>query len=126
MRQFSRVIMVCLSVVTLAVVTQAADLSINITVAPKVLILSAPTQSVHIHSNMPLDSVDRASLAVCVDGNPLATFGVFANSRGFMVIKINQDLVDSLVVPGTAAFVVTGATKTGVTFEGKDTIKVRK
>jgi hypothetical protein len=126
MRQSVRVLIPCLLLATVAVVAQAADMSIDITVAPKVLILSAPTQSVHIHSNMPLGSVNRASLGVTVDGDSLASFGVFADSLGFMVIKIDQDLVEPLVAPGTATFIVTGATDTGVTFEGQDTIQVKK
>lgn len=125
MPKLTRWLMVCLTLVALAVAALAADSYISITVSPNVLVIDAPTQYVHIHSNMPYRLVDTTSLAVTVDGDPLAPFAVFADSRGYMVIKIAQDLVEPLVAPGDATFFVTGATTAGSTFEGQDTIEVK-
>jgi hypothetical protein len=116
---------VCLVLLSFAAGALAADLTITITVSPKVMILSAPTQWVHIHSNMPLASVERSSLVASVNGNPFSSFAVFADSRGNMVIKIGQDEVEQYVTAGTATFTVTGVTKTGLTFAGSDTIQVK-
>jgi len=127
MRQLSHVLALGLMVATLSA-APAADLSIDITVSPKVMVLSAPTKYVHIHSNILMKLVDRPSLGVTVDGETLdwTSFGVFADSRGLMVIKIDQDLVDPLVAPGSATFVVAGSTTGGESFEGADTIRVKE
>lgn len=126
MRQSTLGLIVCLALLSLAVAAIAADTSIAVTVSPKVLVLSAPTQWVHIHSDMPLTSVDTSALGVTVNGNTLSRFAVFADSCGFMVIKIDQALVDPYVAPGTATFSVTGVTEGSLTFEGSDTIRVKK
>jgi hypothetical protein len=126
MRQFALRLIVCLALLSLVIAAIAEGTSITVTVSPKVLVLSAPTKWVHIHSDMPLASVDRSTLGVTVNGNTLSSFAVFADSCGFMVIKIGQALVDPHVAPGTATFSVTGVTEGGLTFADSDTIQVKK
>lgn len=115
----------CLLLLSCAAITFAADFMIAIIVSPKVMILSAPTQWVHIHSNIALSSVERSTLVASVNGYSFPSFAVFADSRGNMVIKIGQDEVEQYVAAGTATFTVTGVTKSGLTFTGSDRIQVK-
>ncbi len=111
--------------VSLCVAALAADFVLSVTVSPNVLILRAPTNWITIHTNLALSAVERATVEVAVDGNPLPLAAIFADSRGQMVIKIAQDEVDPYVEPPHATFVVSGYTKAGLSFEGSDTIVVK-
>jgi len=116
---------VCLAVLSLAVAAFAADIAMSVTVAPSVLVLSAPTEWITIHTDMPLASVDRSSLVVTTNGVGVPITTVKADARGQMVLKIDQADVDPFVAPPSATFVVVGSTTAGLTFEGSDTIRVK-
>lgn len=115
----------CLMVLNLCVAAMAADIDMSVKVSPAVLVLSAPTQWITIHTDMPLSRVDRSSLNVAVNGCAVPIAVVMADSRGQMVLKLTQADVDLYVAPPSATFVVTGCTKDPSTFEGTDTIRVK-
>lgn len=108
-----------------AVAAIAADIAMSVTVAPKVLVLSAPTEWITIHTDMPLASVDRSSVVVTANGANVPIACVKADARGQMVLKVDQADVDPFVAPPSATFVVIGSTTGGLTFEGSDTIRVQ-
>jgi hypothetical protein len=125
MRDRAIAAIVLLVLTSLCVTAIAADIAMPMSVAPNVLVLSAPTNWITIHTHMLLSSVDQSTLAVAVNGNPVPIAIVKADSCGLMVLKIRQTEVDAYVAPGTATFVVTGSTTDLLTFEGSDTIRVK-
>lgn len=125
MRGSKLLTVVCLAVLSLAVVAFASDIDMAMSVAPNVLVLSAPTEWITIHTHMPLASVDQSTLAVTANGTAVPIAIVKADSCGLMVLKIRQTEVDPFVTPPSATFVVVGSTTGGLTFEGSDTIRVK-
>ena len=115
----------CLALLSLCVAAIAADISMPMSVAPNVLVISAPTNWITIHTDILLSSVDCSTLGAGVNGNSVPIAVVKADSCGRMVLKIRQAEVDPYVDPPTATFVVIGRTNTGLTFDGCDTIRVK-
>ena len=125
MRNRASTVVACLVLLSICVVAIAADISMPMSVAPNVLVISAPTNWITIHTHMLLSSVDCSTLGVGVNGNSVPIAVVKADSCGLMVLKIRQAEVDPYVSPPTATFVVIGSTNIGLTFEGCDTIRVK-
>jgi hypothetical protein len=113
-----------LALLSLCMTAVAADITIKMAVAPNVLVLSAPTNWVTIHTNILLSSVE--SVAAKVNGQDVDIAFTKADSCGLMVVKIAQAEVDPYVSPGTATFALTGTTVDGLDFEGSNTIQVKK
>lgn len=94
----------------------------NITITPKVLVISSENTVVSVHSNIPYSIVNTVTLEL--DGIP-AKF-TKADACGDLVVKFNSDDVKDIVVPGNVTLTLTGELDDGTPFEAADTIIVKE
>jgi len=93
-----------------------------IMISPGTLVLDSPGgANVTVHTNLPLGSVDRAS--VKLSGIPALT--TFADSCGNLVAKFGEAAVKSIVEPPAATLTLTGKRTDGTTFAASETIQVK-
>lgn len=95
---------------------------VQIVITPKMLVLSAPTTWVTVHTNIPLGLVDCDSLelsGVSVDWTK-------ADNRGNLVAKIAVEGVAEIVAPPSATLTLSGLLADGTPFAASDTISVKE
>lgn len=115
------VCMFALLVTTFIAGSMAADMGIDITVQPKVLVIVSESEWLTVHTDIALSAVDTTSLML----NGLAVSWTKADAKGNLVAKFDVDEVKAMVAPGDVAFELTGLTNDGLSFSGTDTICVR-
>jgi hypothetical protein len=93
---------------------------VDIVVAPNVVYLASQGTWVTVHAEISYYAVSGAS--VSLNGIPVKV--TFADSRGELVAKFSLDAVKDIIGPPTAELTLRGETKSGVSFQGSDTIRV--
>ncbi|HNT33391.1 MAG TPA: hypothetical protein PKH07_00145 [bacterium] len=95
---------------------------IGVAVAPQLLILdTVQSGEVTVHTAIPYRSVLKGSVFL----NGIAASSTFADSRGQLVAKFKESLVEAIVEPPSAFLTLTGLYLDGSAFSGSETIQVR-
>lgn len=98
------------------------DDPIGVAISPQLLILdTVQGGQVTVHTSIAFRSVDRAS--VCLNG--IAAAATFADSRGQLVARFQEELVEAIVEVPSAVLTLTGLYLDGSAFSGSDTVQVR-
>ncbi|MBN1292765.1 MAG: hypothetical protein JXB48_13070 [Candidatus Latescibacteria bacterium] len=113
----------CTGICTADVQSDTDEVSgtINITIAPKTLVLGLQGEWVTVHTDIAYSSVDGSSVEL--DG--IVASSVFPDNRGNLVAKFTQEAVEAIVTPPQATLTLTGSYKTNESFTGSDTIAVK-
>ena len=102
--------------------TEDLPATITITIAPNTLVLGLQGTWVTVHTNIPYSSVQGSS--VVLEEIPAAS--TFADNRGNLVAKFNQDEVEAIVAPPQETLTLTGTYDNGDLFSGSDSIVVQE
>jgi hypothetical protein len=101
--------------------TPAIADTVEIQVSPNTINLTSNGGRVSIHAVISYSAVTQVELAV--DGAGVTDFTTFADDRGELVVRIDIDLIKSMLSEGTATFDLVMHTAGG-TYTGTDTIRV--
>lgn len=94
---------------------------LGIAVSPQTLLLSQPQGGeVTVHTAIPYGSIVSSSLAL----NGVAAKYCFADCRGNIVGKFDEDAIEATVAPPSATMVVTGTLRDGTDVAGTDDVRV--
>jgi len=92
---------------------------IQISVAPRAIVLGSPVDSLTVHSNLPLDTVVAGSVAV----NGVTNIGVWADDCGDLVARVALADLEG-VAPPRLTVTLTGTLTNGTPFAASDTVRV--
>lgn len=106
---------------TLTSVAVAQDGTMEIAVSPSTLNLLSNGGCVTVHADISYRSVTGCDLSV--NGDPVASFSTFADSRGDLVVRCGIETIKEMVSVGEATFVLVAHTQNGA-FRGTDVIRV--
>ena len=93
-----------------------------IKISPSTLILSAPTQCVTVHTNIPCSLVDGSTLEL----SGVSPYLVKSDNRGNIVGKFHGEDVKAIVDPGPVVLDLTGVLIDGTPFTAYDVIVVKE
>ncbi len=99
-----------------------AQTEVEIQVSPSVLNMDSLGVWVTVHADIPLSSVDGVS--VTLDGLPVKV--VKADSLGDLVAKFALDEVKAILPLGSVELTLSGTTKDGIPFIGREIVLVIK
>ena len=107
-------------------VTHAETITIDMDIAPNVLVLGVQGEWITVHTDLPFSTVDT-SVDVLLDGIPADQ--VFADDCGDLVAKFDQDtfkdMFQDITGSTSVSFEMTGACINGDDFIGEDSFTVK-
>jgi len=122
------VAVLCLSFVCLGYFASVAfcnartDDPLGVAVSPQCLVLGKDQGgAVTVHTAISYSEVDCASLKL----NGIPVDWCHVDDLGNVVGEFNEEAVKAIVAPPEATLTLTGAMKTGETFAGSDTVRVK-
>ena len=95
---------------------------VAIAVSPSTLLKSADQCDVTVHTTIPLSVVVRPTVKL----NGIPAKGTWADNRGCLVARFDEDAVKAIVAPPSALLTLTGERIDGTLFSGSDRVRVRK
>jgi hypothetical protein len=108
-------------------VGHAAQIQADIEISPKTVNLAFGGEVVTVHTNIPYNQVIGSSAVLYFGDQGVSISSWKSDNQGYFVAKfLRADVrtVEGLVIPGSNAFELWGATWNGDSFSGSDTVRV--
>lgn len=119
----------CLSLTLLALppIGGAAEIEVDIEIAPSTINLAFGGDVVTVHTDIPYNDVDGSSVVLYYRDQGVAISSWKSDDRGYFVAKFlaaNIRTLDDLRIPGSNLFELWGVTWSGNAFLGSDSVRV--